>query len=157
MQCVLFEIADPVLLPRGMCIRKSTENVVSLTRDEYQQAERFWQMKTQSFNFLIEIKAYQKGDDLQRSSNLFGLSSFLDSHGVLRVGGRLTHAPIPYAAKYPIIFDGRSHIAKLIIQKRIWKCCMVVHSSLRVHFVKSIGLLAAEMQSEMSYIIVYDV
>lgn len=93
------------------------ENVNPLTRDEYQSAERFWLVKSQTFDFPNEIKACNEGTDLKRSSKLYGLSPFLDSHGILRVGGRLARAPIPYAVKYPIILDGHSKIAKLIIYR----------------------------------------
>lgn len=49
------------------------------------------------------------------SSELVPLSPFLDDLGILRVGGRLTNAPIAFSAKHPIIIPRTSHIAKLII------------------------------------------
>lgn len=93
------------------------EHVHPLTRVEYEAAERFWLMKSQSVDFANEIKACKANDNLPRSSKLYGLSPFLDSHGLLRVGGRLAKAPIPYAAKYPIIIDGHSSITKAIINR----------------------------------------
>lgn len=93
------------------------EHLQPLARVEYQEAETFWLSKSQSYDFPNEIKACEDGIELQRSSKLFGLSPFLDSNRLLRVGGRLANAPLPYAAKYPIILDGHSRITKLIIKR----------------------------------------
>lgn len=101
---------------------RRTDQIVSteigpLSRDEYQHAERFWLIKSQNVDFPNEIKMCQENGNLHKSSKLYGLSPFLDTNGLLRVGGRLAHASIPYAAKYPIILSGNSKIAKMIIQR----------------------------------------
>ena len=43
-------------------------------------------------------------------------------HGLLRVGGRLRHAPIEADAKYPIILPKRHHVTELIIREYHEKC-----------------------------------
>ena len=43
-------------------------------------------------------------------------------HGLLRVGGRLRHAPIETDAKYPIILPKRHHVTELIIREYHEKC-----------------------------------
>ena len=43
------------------------------------------------------------------------LKPFTDQSGILRVGGRLTHTPIPYETKHPIILPSNHHITLLII------------------------------------------
>ncbi|KAL0803434.1 hypothetical protein ABMA28_017281 [Loxostege sticticalis] len=50
-------------------------------------------------------------------SNIANLSAFLDSQGLLRVGGRLQNAELPFSKKHPIILAKDSNITKLIILK----------------------------------------
>lgn len=45
------------------------------------------------------------------------LAPFLDSQGVLRVGGRLTHAAMPYEAKHPALLPGKHRLTELIIER----------------------------------------
>ncbi|XP_048484474.1 uncharacterized protein LOC125490156 isoform X2 [Plutella xylostella] len=47
--------------------------------------------------------------------NLSSLNPFIDDMGLLRVGGRLQHAQIPYFQKHPIILAKGSNITHLII------------------------------------------
>lgn len=47
--------------------------------------------------------------------NLAGLNPFLDSEGLLRVGGRLDNSDLPYSQKHPIILPRSCHLTKLII------------------------------------------
>ena len=44
------------------------------------------------------------------------LNPFMDSDGILRVGGRLNQAPIDVAERNPIIIHGKHHVAQLIIR-----------------------------------------
>ena len=39
----------------------------------------------------------------------------MDSHGILRVGGRLEVSNLPYVAKHPVILPEKHHISKLVI------------------------------------------
>ncbi|KAL1447525.1 hypothetical protein WDU94_012237 [Cyamophila willieti] len=48
--------------------------------------------------------------------NLRTLSPFVDSSGILRVGGRLRNAPLPDEAKYPILISNKCHWVKLLIE-----------------------------------------
>lgn len=52
----------------------------------------------------------------QKQSNLSTLNPFIDNQNVLRVGGRLENATIPYEQKHPIIIPKQSRIALLIVQ-----------------------------------------
>ena len=45
------------------------------------------------------------------------LKPFSDQSGILRVGGCLTHAPIPYETKHLIIFPSNHHITHLVISR----------------------------------------
>ena len=50
-----------------------------------------------------------------RNSSIYKLDPVLEN-GLLRVGGRLEHAPIENDAKHPIILPKRHHVTKLIIE-----------------------------------------
>lgn len=57
----------------------------------------------QSKFFFLEIQALREQKALPKKSCLSSLNPFLDGFGVLRVGGRLQEALIPYNEKHPII------------------------------------------------------
>ena len=50
-------------------------------------------------------------------SPLYGLTPMLDEHDIIRVGGRLHEARIPYEAKHPIVVHHKSTLANRIIRK----------------------------------------
>ena len=43
------------------------------------------------------------------------LSPFLDSEGVVRVGGRLQRSSYDYSVKHPILLPKRSNLTRLIV------------------------------------------
>ena len=51
-----------------------------------------------------------------KQSSLHKLDPFLDSQGILRVGGRLRNASLPFEIKFPVILPRRSHVTTLIIR-----------------------------------------
>ena len=51
-----------------------------------------------------------------KQSSLYKLDPFLDSQGILRVGGRLRNASLPFEVKFPVILPRRSHVTTLIIR-----------------------------------------
>ena len=53
---------------------------------------------------------------MTRSSSIYRLDPFLDEYGILRVGGRIEQADLPYEMKHPVILPKRSHITELIIR-----------------------------------------
>ncbi|XP_055907234.1 uncharacterized protein LOC129942362 [Eupeodes corollae] len=50
------------------------------------------------------------------TEELLNLSPFIDSSGVLRVGGRLEHSNLTYSEKHPIILCKSHRVAKLIVE-----------------------------------------
>ena len=56
-----------------------------------------------------------KGDQLLKIKPLMGLLPYVDEEGILRVGGRLHRANLPYQNAHLIILPRRHHITKLII------------------------------------------
>ena len=55
------------------------------------------------------------GGSVLRSSPLWRLSPFVDSDGILRVGGRLEMSNLPYDAKHSVILPKKHHLSKLVI------------------------------------------
>ena len=55
---------------------------------------------------------------VKKSSCLYRLDPFLDENGVIRVGGRVRRANLPFATKHPVILPRKSHITDLLI--RFW-------------------------------------
>lgn len=72
---------------------------------------KFCQFET----FNDEINLIANNQKLHYKSKLLPLSPFLDSHGILRVGGRIQNSNFSYDKKHPIILDAKHHFTKLIM------------------------------------------
>lgn len=70
----------------------------------------------QSEAFPHEIKVLQKGKSLPASNSLCNLDPYLDSDGLLRVGGRIHLADLSESEKHPIILPASHHFTKLFIK-----------------------------------------
>ncbi|XP_041769560.1 uncharacterized protein LOC121592219 [Anopheles merus] len=57
----------------------------------------------QEHEFSSEIQLLKKGEMVRKQSPLRRLNPFLDNDGILRVGGRLKLAQLPYQFKHPIL------------------------------------------------------
>ena len=53
---------------------------------------------------------------VKRTSPVHRLKPILDDDGVLRVGGRLPQADLPYAVKHPVLLPKKAHLTNLIIR-----------------------------------------
>ncbi|XP_043238930.1 uncharacterized protein LOC122390257 [Amphibalanus amphitrite] len=89
-----------------------------LTAEELREAERVWLLSTQAEQFGDEVAALQHGRRLPSNSGLHQLTPFLDSTGLLRVGGRLRHAQMDFEVKHQVILPARGDITRLIITDR---------------------------------------
>jgi len=84
-----------------------------LTSDELLKAEKYVIRTVQQEHFHEDIESLKK--DKTCSHRLQRLAPFIDADGLLRVGGRLTHAPLHYSVKHPLILPKSSHITNIII------------------------------------------
>ncbi|XP_056020363.1 uncharacterized protein LOC125680242 [Ostrea edulis] len=80
------------------------------------EAEKVITREVQKESFAEEIEQLQTGQPIKKGSTILKLNPFIDSDGILRVGGRLNKASLDVTAKNPIIISGKHHIAKLIIR-----------------------------------------
>ena len=92
------------------------EVVPKLLLLEVNAGERFAVFLIQREVYGKELRALSEGNAVPSTSSLQRLMPFIDLHGIIRVGGRLKHAQIPYNAKHPIILPGTHHCTRLIIQ-----------------------------------------
>ena len=67
--------------------------------------------------FLEEIRDIQEGRSIRNTSRLLPASPFIDRQGLLRVGGRLQHAELPYDARHPVILPRDHRVTRLIARR----------------------------------------
>ncbi|XP_018407682.1 PREDICTED: uncharacterized protein LOC108783580 [Cyphomyrmex costatus] len=70
----------------------------------------------QASTFSIELKLLLNNQSLSKNSKLLPLNPFLDEQGIMRVGGRLQRADLPYSAKYQMLLPANHPFTKLLIE-----------------------------------------
>lgn len=76
---------------------------------------------TQQEHFSAELGSLQRGEIIK--SPLRRLTPFIDSQGLIRVGGRLSHSDLPYSTKHPLLLPKDGHFVKLLISHHhIFNC-----------------------------------
>ena len=86
----------------------------ALSVEELNKAELYWIKWAQKDRFTDEITLLSKGNSASRTSRIASLDPQL-FEGVLRVGGRIDKAELPWETKHPIILDHGHDITHLII------------------------------------------
>ena len=100
---------------------------VTLRVKDLQRAELLLIKAVQYQAFSREIEALAKkshkderdvniGKSVKGTSPVHRLKPILDGDGVLRVGGRLPQADLPYAAKHPVLLPKKAHLTNLVIR-----------------------------------------
>ena len=87
-----------------------------LTVQEIQHAEDILCRAAQESAFHDEIVSLKTKDKLRSTSKLLTLHPFLDPQGLLRVGGRMRLADLPYKRRHPILLPGDHKLTKLIVK-----------------------------------------
>nr|XP_034195313.1 uncharacterized protein LOC117611471 [Osmia lignaria] len=70
----------------------------------------------QKSNFHAEVDQLRQHKEVRRSSTLIALRPFLDDQGLLRVGGRLDQASLPYNERHPYIIGKKNPLATLLVR-----------------------------------------
>ena len=83
---------------------------------ELELAEEFWCRTVQRSAFLEEITDLEKKGKVRQSSKLLTFHPFLDRKGLLRVGGRISHANLPYAKRHPILLPRCHDFTEMLIR-----------------------------------------
>ena len=99
------------------CRSPKTERATGpLTAAELHAAETLCVRQTQQEAFPDELAALKTGRQLPSGSKLITLRPFLDSSGVLRVGGRLRHADaLTHTARHQAVLPSRHDVTRLIV------------------------------------------
>lgn len=84
--------------------------------EERREAELMVINMVQETAFSQEIQSLQRHKMLTKDNKLHKLCPFLDDHGILRVGGRLTHAALHPNVKHPVILPKDSHVSSLLVK-----------------------------------------
>jgi hypothetical protein len=72
-------------------------------------------VKIVQLEFANDIKHLQQNNVVNSKSKLLNLNPFLDEQQLLRVGGRLQRANLPYFQKHPIVLPSKHHFTYLLI------------------------------------------
>lgn len=70
---------------------------------------------TQEMYFKEEIQQLKTRGTVSSASRIANLNPFLDENGIIRVGGRLKNATMPYMQKHPMVLPKEAHISRLIV------------------------------------------
>ncbi|GFW38313.1 integrase catalytic domain-containing protein [Trichonephila clavipes] len=87
-----------------------------LTADEVKRSTEFLAKIAQLSEFKAEIDALKKGKGVSKTSKLKALDPFLDENSLLRVGGRLCNADLPFETKHQIIIPSKHNFTKLLFE-----------------------------------------
>lgn len=107
--------------------KKTAPGLDPLTVKDLQEAEVYIIKELQQEHFKEEISTLtcssttnegintQHNCSIKKTSCLHRLDPFVDRDGLLRVGGRLKLADVPYEEKHPLILPRKSHVTNLIL------------------------------------------
>ena len=94
---------------------KSERHIGSLMVGEMEQARRFWICVAQAESFPQEVAVLGSKHHVSSKSKLVSLSPFLDEHGIIRAGGRIERADIPFCSRHPVVLAPDHELTRLII------------------------------------------
>lgn len=88
----------------------------SLTPKELEQSMNTLIILAQRESFGYEVSLLTKQKYLKPKHRLLALSPFIDECGIMRVGGRLKNANVPYDQKHQILLEGKHKLSILIFK-----------------------------------------
>ncbi|XP_036143399.1 uncharacterized protein LOC118645797 [Monomorium pharaonis] len=91
----------------------------ALSSAECSLAKTFWIKRIQSELFSNEINRLTNHQNVASKSSIAGLRPFLDQDCVMRVGGRLRLAPIPFRMRHPILLSSHPLVRLIISQAHL--------------------------------------
>lgn len=94
---------------------KHSKRNAPLSMAEITSANKSLIRHTQQIIFADEYNDLLNKKPISRKSKLLSLNPFIDLDHIIRVGGRLKNANIPYPVRHPMIIPKRSRLTELII------------------------------------------
>lgn len=93
------------------------KRTTQLTTEDLRLAEYTIIKIVQNKSFGDDIAHMQKYKKVRATSKLLNLCPMLDTHGILRVGGRLEHANLSNSQKHPMILPNNHKLSELLIEQ----------------------------------------
>ena len=90
---------------------------VPLSVEDLEESETYILKYVQNRMYSKELKSLSSGVTVSKDSSVRGLDPFVDSDGLLRVGGRIKGSNLVYDAKHPILVPHNHPIAVLIVRE----------------------------------------
>lgn len=87
-----------------------------LTVVELSNAKTIWLLHTQKCAFFNDLDRLSKNQQLSKQSQLRKLHPFIDSSGLIRVGGRLSQSNLSDSMKFPIVLPSKSRLTRLLFE-----------------------------------------
>ena len=102
----------------GRIIKKLSHSSLRypITPQDINQSRLFWIQSTQTAYFEKELKLLRSNSSLPPTHPFNRLTAYIDTQGIIRVGGRFANANLDPEATHPIILPKDSHLTYLIIQ-----------------------------------------
>ena len=83
--------------------------------EELEKAKKILIRQEQIKTFTSEFRELKRGRPVHKQSKLVYLTPFLDEDDIIRVGGRIGKAAIPFGTRHPIVLDSSGDLTKLIV------------------------------------------
>ena len=117
----------------GRTYNEQRTQILPLSVEELVQSEKFILRSLQRHYFSPEMEtlrnlegnldkfqkrdsARRRNDTLKKTSCIYKLDPFVDKDGLLRIGGRIRRAAVPFEVKHPLILPKKSHVSNLIVR-----------------------------------------
>ena len=98
--------------------RRSNIILPIVTVEELITADKYWIHVIQENHFSSDIAELKVNCSLSNNSSLLSFCPFIDSDGLLCVGGRECNSGLSYQRMHPFIFHGKHLITKVIIRSK---------------------------------------
>ncbi|GFX32543.1 integrase catalytic domain-containing protein [Trichonephila clavipes] len=98
------------------CKSKESKRIGPLDLRELKKAEQLLLKLVQKEEFKVEMNGIQNSAMVPSNSRVKTLNPFIDSEGILRVGGRLRNSDINYNQKFPILLPSKHKLTYLIVE-----------------------------------------
>lgn len=87
-----------------------------LSVEELHHAELYWVSVAQSAFFATEVRLLRDGKALHKGGPLLALHPFVDSRGLLRVGGREAQSKLAYSVHHQLILPKNHPVTNFIVR-----------------------------------------
>ncbi|GBO46709.1 hypothetical protein AVEN_268596-1 [Araneus ventricosus] len=114
--CKIIRILSYIYRFINNCKNKSERKKGPLESGELKVSELFVLKQVQNEHFVKDVNSLRKKGEVSKESQLRKLHPFLDTSGLVRVGGRLGNSELSTDRKYPILLPSKGRVTHLILQ-----------------------------------------